>query len=262
MTIPEHITAFAVLCLCVPTGGFAQTVLTGTVREDSSGRPIGRVEILVTGSTHRAFTNEAGRYWLEGLPSGRRIVLFRSLGYRPVKEWVLLGNTDTVWANVAMVPQPVQLDPLVVTAVTDQPRGIGREAFEERRRLGFGKFIDSTELRRSEHLRVADLLVRLQGVGVWTPQPPYASMRVAVSARRSGLWPCPMQIVLDGVILYRSTTPTVGPDLERVVDMRNFFDIAGLEAIEIYRGASEVPVEYGGAGAGCGAILFWTRRSP
>jgi hypothetical protein len=182
------------------------------------------------------------------------------VGYRPLKEWVVVGNTDTVWANVFMVPQMVQLDPITVTAEPRQPRGIGREAFEERRRLGFGKFIDSTDLRRSEHLRVTDLLNRIQGVAVWIP-PDAPWMRIAVSRRRAGGYPCPMQIVLDGVVLYRTIAPSVKPDPETLVDMKGFFDIAGLEAIEIYRGGSEVPVEYGGAGAGCGAILFWTRRS-
>ena len=252
MTIIRRSLLFAFLCLPSTSALVAQTVLTGTVREDSTGRPLGGVEVLVTGSNLRTVTNAAGRYSLGGLPKGRRIVLFRSLGYRPTKEWVLLGDMDTVWANVFMVPQTVQLDPITVTGEPRQPRAIGREAFEERRRLGLGKFIDSTDLRRSEHI---------QGLTVWTPPPPYHWMRIAVSRRRAGAWPCPMQIVLDGVVLYQTTTPTVIPDLDKAVDMKGFFDIAGLEAIEIYRGASEVPVEYGGAGAGCGAILFWTRRS-
>jgi len=259
MTVQRYSLVFAVLCLSSTSALVAQTVLTGTVREDSTGRPLGGVEVLVTGSARRAITDAAGRYSLEGLPNGRRIALFRFLGYRPMKEWVLLENTDTVWANVSMVRQTVQLDPITVTAAPAQPRGIGREAFEERRRLGFGKFIDSTDLRRSEHLRVTDLLNRIQGVAVWTPPPPYHWMRIAVSRRREGV--CPLQIVLDGVVLYRTIAPSIKPDPETLVDMKGFFDIAGLEAIEIYRGASEVPVEYGGAGAGCGAILFWTRRS-
>jgi hypothetical protein len=259
MTIIRRSLLFAFLCLPTTSALVGQTVLTGTVREDSTGRPLGGVEVLVTGSNLRTVTNAAGRYSLDGLPKGRRIVLFRSLGYRPTKEWVLLGDMDTVWANASMVPQTVQLDPITVTGEPRQPRGIGREAFEERRRLGFGKFIDSTDLRRSEHLRVTDLLNRTQGVEVWTPPPPDHWMRIAVSRRREGV--CPLQIVLDGVVLYRTIAPSAKLDPETLVDMKGFFDIAGLEAIEIYRGASEVPVEYGGAGAGCGAILFWTRRS-
>jgi outer membrane receptor for ferrienterochelin and colicin len=33
-----------------------------------------------------------------------------------------------------------------------------------------------------------------------------------------------------------------------------------VEAIEVYRGASEIPVQYNGSGAMCGAILIWTKQ--
>lgn len=38
------------------------------------------------------------------------------------------------------------------------------------------------------------------------------------------------------------------------------FSAVELDAIEVYRGASETPIEFGGRGAGCGTVLLWTRR--
>ena len=32
-----------------------------------------------------------------------------------------------------------------------------------------------------------------------------------------------------------------------------------LAVVEVYRRATEVPLQYGGTGAGCGVILFWTK---
>jgi hypothetical protein len=40
------------------------------------------------------------------------------------------------------------------------------------------------------------------------------------------------------------------------------FNLFGLDAVEVYRSAAEVPVEYGGSNAGCGVILLWSRRGP
>ena len=34
-----------------------------------------------------------------------------------------------------------------------------------------------------------------------------------------------------------------------------------LEAVEVYRGPSETPVEYQGTGSGCGVMMLWTRVS-
>ncbi|HJR36557.1 MAG TPA: carboxypeptidase-like regulatory domain-containing protein [Gemmatimonadales bacterium] len=83
-----------------------QSVLTGTVRADSTGRPLVGVEVVIVGSQWRALTDGSGRYWLPMLPAGRRLALFRSVGFRPVQEWVVLGSADTVWANVMLIPQP------------------------------------------------------------------------------------------------------------------------------------------------------------
>jgi hypothetical protein len=45
------------------------------------------------------------------------------------------------------------------------------------------------------------------------------------------------------------------------VDLREFA-LTGLDAVEVYRSAAEVPLEYGGANAGCGVILLWSRLTP
>src|SRR5687767_2396658 len=74
----------------------AQSVLAGRVREDSTGRPLAGVEVVLMGSERRTLTDASGRYVLNMLPDGRRQVLFRSVGFRPVQEWVVLGRVDTV----------------------------------------------------------------------------------------------------------------------------------------------------------------------
>jgi len=35
-----------------------------------------------------------------------------------------------------------------------------------------------------------------------------------------------------------------------------------IQGIEIYRGGSEIPGEFGGSGSGCGVIAIWTKSYP
>jgi hypothetical protein len=231
-----------------------QSVLVGTVRADSTGRPLSGVEVLVAGSESRTTTDNSGRYALNRLPSGRRQILFRYPGFRPVREWVELGKVDTVWVNPLLTPETVRLDSIVVTAAPAAPRGIGREAFEERKKLGFGFFLDSTVMRRNEHRRLADLFSGRAGIRVIRTG--VLDNAYLVSTRleqRDG--DCFLQIYLDGAPVGRGGVGgTVNaPNLKD-------FDVASIESVEVYAGAAGVPVEYGGASAQCGVVLLWSRR--
>ena len=67
------------------------------------------------------------------------------LGYQPVRQRVRLGTGDTLTFNPTLaIGDAQQLAAVDVRGRT--PRGVGREAFEERRALGLGKFIDDTVL--------------------------------------------------------------------------------------------------------------------
>jgi hypothetical protein len=47
----------------------------------------------------------------------------------------------------------------------------------------------------------------------------------------------------------------------RQMEIRTFA-LSGLDAVEVYRSAAEVPTEYGGASSACGVILLWSRVAP
>ncbi|MGE0555255.1 MAG: hypothetical protein AB7R55_17635 [Gemmatimonadales bacterium] len=71
---------------------------------------------------------------------------------------------------------------------------------------------------------------------VTTPGRPPSGATVSIDGRR--LW-------VPG-----STNP---PDI-------NDFRARELEAIEVYRGPAEVPMQYQSGGTVCGVVLFWTRQ--
>ena len=240
----------------------AQGTVSGTVREDGSNRPLAGVEVLLEGSKKITQTNEAGQFTLSDLPTGNKVVLFRSIGFRPSRVRVILRKGETVTADAVLVSETVRLEGIVVTGRPDAPRGIGgRESFEERRRLGFGKFMDSIDLRRHNNARVSDLLTRM-GVSVYEVRGERGLELLAASSRRTGHStdvPCYMTVIYDGVTLYRAVS-TGGIPREPPPDFRKEFMTSNIESIEVYRGAGEVPLEFGGPAASCGVIVLWSKR--
>jgi len=245
----------------------AQSMLFGHVRQDSSGTPLAGVEVVLEGSAQRATTDAQGRFRLGNLPDGLQTALFRLVGYRPVRLRVRLLQGDSTRADAVMLKEAVQqLDPVEVAGKPNAPRGVGVETFEERRRLGFGRFIDSSELRRHELRRIADVLRGVPGLNLvrWREcsgrtcdpvEERAASGQGAITSIRGGLKEyCWMTVLLDGHYLYTAGSGNRPPDFSRD------FRVAELQAIEIYRSSSEVPPEFGGAVGGCGVIVLWSRR--
>src|SRR4051794_31906398 len=64
---------------------------------------------------------------------------------------------------------PVKIDTLKVTAEGSPRLRTGRDAFDERRRFGFGRFYDSTELKSRASAHVSDLLQGEHGIAVIRP---------------------------------------------------------------------------------------------
>ncbi len=243
-----------------------QGILAGVVH-DSGGAPLPGVEVLVQGSGRQTTTDKAGQFVLTGLPFGPMTVLIRSVGFRPIERGVILLKGDTARLDLTLTAESAQTLPAITTkARRDPPRGMGiRESFEERRKLGFGKFIDSTVLRRNEHRRMVDLLRGIPGITfVWAPIPDcppgdlkrcprelYA--RGTRTGRISG--GCFATIIEDGMMIYRSDGGLGYPP-----DWSREFYINDYEAVEVYRSAAEMPIEFNGSSSQCGVIVLWTRR--
>lgn len=77
-----------------------------------------------------------------------------------------------------------------------------------------------------------------------------------------------MQVYLNGAKVGRGGMVREGAgkleglQLGAVATDLRLFDIASLEAVEVYRSAAQVPQEYGGPTAACGVLLLWTRQGP
>ena len=101
----------------------------------------------------------------------------------------------------------------------------------------FGRFFTPADIENSPAIRTTDLLFGIPGVSV-------VGDRAQI---RAGARSCSPEIRVDGL----RQSVDVSLDL--------FMPLEALAAVEVYRRATEVPLQYGGTRVGCGVILFWTK---
>ena len=232
----------------------AQVTVSGFVR-DSTGRPIPGAEVSIEALGKRALSDANGRYLLAEVPAGMRMLRARRVGYVPMTSMLRFAADGTQQADFVLERSPQQLDTLTVS---DKARimGVGLAGFDERRRKGFGAFIDSAMIMKNEHRRLPDIVQGTSSVRVLTQPGCFSSMcpKALGGTRLGQRGDCLLEVWLDGVVVQKG-----GYDWATVFDL-NRVPLSELKAVEIYRGAGEVPMEYSGATSECGAMLLWTRR--
>lgn len=248
--LPAVVTRFAFLTFVVTAPLGAQAYLVGQVR-DSTGRGLAAAHVILEGTTHEARTDSLGTFHLSVPPENYRL-LVRLVGYRASRRMVTLATNDTLRAliTLAVSPRP-ELDTVVVRA--DRDYVPGRRGFNYRRNVGFGSFIDSTELRKNDGRELSSILRRLPGLKI-VQGPPRLQGGTRVEWAAHPVGGCFVAVLLDNVFLYRGIRGEVPPDLRKEI---NTMDI---EAVEYYRGGGPLPPEFSVRHADCGVLVLWTRQ--
>lgn len=239
------------------------------VRNDGEARnerPIrlGIVELIsMDGDTvGRAFSGDDGRFAVRAEEPGVFTLSASAYGYRTtVARGFELGRSGAMTVEVRMTADPVELDEMVVgfnRPMLDHP--LVSNGFVERFRQGFGHFITPVDLERSPASVTTDLFRGLTGVTLRPPDPgrdnlgsgsmlSYAGDQIMLQGQSR--W-CPPTIYLDGVRL----------DYDGGTSIDALVPIGSISAVEIYRRATEVPVQYNATRSEdlCGVILFWTKQ--
>jgi outer membrane receptor protein involved in Fe transport len=134
-----------ILALVLLAGGAAEVqaqgvtgaAVQGTVSQSDGGRTAGaEVELRSsqTGQTYNTTTNNQGRYFIDNVEPGRGYVLsVRAIGFRPqVRRDVELALGQRLQADVALVPEAVQLAEIEVTAGEDPLMSVSRTGPSQR----------------------------------------------------------------------------------------------------------------------------------
>jgi hypothetical protein len=231
----------------------AQSV-RGTVLADESGSPIELVELWLAlngapiGTVVRS--DDQGRFLIDAPRAGRFSIRTRRLGYEPLASIefdVAPGTELQVEVRLTRAAQPLG-DTVRVSA--ERGPGMLLAGFEDRRRVGLGTFFTRTDIEARGEPRLIDLVRTVS----WITIPSAQSERLG-NVRNGLVRRCATVVFLDGVRLNRAED---SPDY--VVSLLETMRGSSLEAVELYRGRSDLPAEFGGPEVRCGAIVVWTRN--
>jgi hypothetical protein len=187
----------------------------------------------------RTATDDEGAYQLRARTPGTYSLLAVGLGYRttPIEPFPMMAG-DTITIDISLNPDPLVLDPLLVSAERIRTE-LQRQGFYERMELGRGFFLTPEQLKRRPPITEAEVIRRAPFVEInrtWTG----STARMRYRGRQ-----CRPLIFVDDM-------PAMGVTLE---DHVNFADII---AVEVYRGIAEIPLELATGWNECGVIMIWT----
>ena len=241
--------------------------MRGVVVSEQTGTPIPDVIVSAAPPGVNTRTDTTGVFRLVGLGSEEFELEFRRLGFSPLVLTVVLEDSVQVGdlGVVRLRPIATELEAIVVEAERD--RRLADVGFYDRRRLGFGSFVDRKAIEEMNRERLTDVIKRMRGFIV-TPNPNYLrplppkrsvfgliiepsagmdTRRYIINSRRGS--DCAVLVFVDGV--------SVGTTLDTDVD--RYLHPLAVQGIELYTGAADLPVQFNKSGAECGVLVIWTR---
>jgi hypothetical protein len=215
--------------------------LRGQIVEEGTDHPVFGARVTLVGTTKGASSDSSGRFRYDGLTPGLYVVQVSAIGYTKGIFQVELGEGEALSRVFELRPRVHSLDPLTVES---ERRAAGRRFAEFRQRMarGVGSFITKEDIQRRNPSNLMDMLRTIRGV--------HAECQGSNCIVRFAGQPtnCEPKYVLDNL-----------PSDSEIIESLAPGDIEG---VEVYRGASEMPAEFGGSTGACGAIVIWTKSGP
>lgn len=223
----------------------SRTVLRGSGRvrgvvRDSAGRPLAGARVTNGDGGVEATSGASGQFVLDALPGGSRMIETRAVGFQPMRTLIDVTDSSEVSAMVALFAVAPVIDTVRTMADRFSQQMIG---FENRRKMGFGSFLDEEFIERRNATFTADLLRTTPGISV-QPGPNGRDQILLRGVTGSGR--CIPNVFLNGI-----STPVPDGVIETLVRPNE------IRAVEVYPGTGSVPAEFQGRN-GCGSIVIWT----
>ncbi len=192
--------------------------LSGRVTDARTGEALPLANVVLEGAATGTATDEAGFFALRGLAPGTYTLAVSYLGYRPYREQITLAAAEERRVQVALVPQELSIEEVVVTAQDAEAQDLGAAT------LPVADVAELPTVLEPDLFRALQLLPGIQ----------------AVSDFSSGLYirggsPDQTLILLDGAPIYNPT---------HVFGFFSTFNPDAIGEVLVYKGG--YPARYGG----------------
>jgi hypothetical protein len=226
----------------------AQTI-QGTLRDRETNNPIGYGRLVLVGergdSVASVLANRDGLFSITASQPGGYYLRASAIGYKDTTAGIFdLDRGGSISLEFRIYPVPITLEGVVATLPQDRvrPAALIRNGFYDRMTGGMGRFLTPADIDKAHVLRSTDLFFGIPRVFV------QGSSQGDTITMLSTFGECAPMLYVDGILVSRAPTD------------RDMPSITDIEAIEVYRGAAEVPLQWGGTAAqGCGVIVLWTK---
>lgn len=226
------------------------SAILGEVVDFTSGEPITGAQVELVGDDRSVTTDVDGRFVFPDLDYGVYLVEVSNLGYSTARKAFYLNGGATATIDVALSVEAIEIDPITVTVDRGNQIFGDLAEFDERMSRGFGLFLTAEDLERQGVGPASPLYSALRGlpsVRIRKGEGMYYSVQLRSAVTLSG-GACEPTLWVDGM-RYR-----LDPGLGWAEP------IGAIQAVEVYRGAAEVPGEFSGTDASCGVVVVWTKR--
>jgi hypothetical protein len=223
---------------------FAQSVgaIRGTIK-DSAGVPVPGVEVVLLQIRSAVYSDSLGIFRFANIPSGKRQLHFRRLGFSPKSIDADITDGTTLALAVVLEPYATEIEGMTVEEATRRRQVLGD--FYDRSSRGFGHFVTREQIEKRNPMNLSDMMRMIPGARLVPLRG--GSQATLRFSRAQGARDCPPQYWVDGVKAWNLNIDDIVPQ--------------DVEGIEVYSGASTVPPQFNTREGTtiCGVVLIWTR---
>ena len=225
--------------------------ITGTAREEGSGRPIPNARVTVVGTSISVPTRDDGTFIIRGAPTGTQDIRVLALGHAAQKLSVNVPAGGTASVDFSLAPTAIQLEQVVTTATGEQRKV---EVGNDIPRIQASNIVETKPVTN-----ITDLLnARAPGVEVLAGAMSGTGQRVRIRGVNSLSLSNDPIVIIDGIRMESSTGSSSigigGSNPSRLSDI----DPNQIESIEVVKGPSASTLY--GTDAANGVLVITTKR--
>ena len=265
--------SFVLSAIVLPTALTAQAVVRGVLYDDATGAPVRGTVMLVDPASDAAVvhatTDSVGLFDLKVSTGVYQIAAVRP-GYTSVLSApVQLQNGErmTIRLPIAENGDPQHhigviehVKPGAAAQAAERMRqAIDMGGYDSRKTIGTGLHYNRKDFEKSTVATLGEFLQSVPGLSVRDPSSTasMAALRNSMSTLFEGpraVGACHLGWFIDG---HRMDLPG---RTDPITDGLGTMQLDNVEALEIFRGLSEMPPEFAEPDLRCGAIAIWTRH--